>query len=83
MKIISTNLRDINNLQQSIVELITDWARHEKVPIPRKTVIARMTEQGVKDFTTINALKALKKKGYIRSAVVISNSTSFVLLRGV
>lgn len=63
--------------------LIDDWAKVQRVPIPRKLIIAELVKEGVKPFTVVNAIRSLDKKGYIRKAVTISNSTSYVQLRGV
>lgn len=62
---------------------IDEWAKVQRVPIPRKLIIAELVRQGIKPFTVVNAIRALDKKGYIRKAVTISNSTSYVQLRGV
>lgn len=72
---------DVNDLQANIMRFIDDWARTEKVPIPLRVIIKNMKDEGVKDFTTINAIRTLLRKGYIRRAVGTSNKTSFVQLR--
>lgn len=77
------NLRDINKLQLDIMRFVDSWVRTEKTPVPRKEIIENMKAKGVKDFTTINAIKALLKKRYIRRAIIISNKTFYVQLRGI
>lgn len=74
-------IRDINELQQHIMRVIDDWVHEKKVPIPHKKILAKMGEVGVKTYTTINALNALIKKGYIRRGCIVSNTTTYVQLR--
>jgi hypothetical protein len=83
MKTVYTNLSEINDLQTAIMRFVDNWARVEKTPIPLREIINGMTMQGIHDFTTIKAIKVLLNKGYIRRAIVISNKSSFVQLRGV
>lgn len=78
-----TNLSDVNELQTNIMKFVDIWVRSEKTPIPLKEIILNMTSSGVKSPTTIKAIGALLKKGYIRRAVTISNKTTFVQLRRV
>ena len=73
----------LNDLQVEIMRFIDYWARTEKTPIPRKKIVAEMKGNGVKVFTTVNALNSLIKKGYIRRAVSLTNKTSYVMLRGI
>jgi hypothetical protein len=82
MKIIATNIRDINKVQISVMEVVSDWARQEDHPIPRKKLISNMEIRGTNQFTVINAIRSLIKKGYIRRAVNMSNTTAYVQLRG-
>lgn len=78
------NFRDINNLQESIMILVGVWAKTEKTPMPRKEIIQKMTENGVKNCTTITALNSLLRKGYIRrSNSGNGNATSYVQLKAV
>jgi len=74
---------DINKLQHDIMIFIDGWARTKKTPIPRKEIIKDMEVKGVKNFTAINAINSLIKKGYIRRAVTISNKTYYIQLRGI
>jgi len=75
------NVKDVNRLQENIVNFIWAWAKIEKTPIPQKDIIVGMREQGVKTFTTVNALNSLLRKGYIRRASTVSNKTYYVLCR--
>lgn len=77
------NHSEINELQIKIMQAIDIWAHEQKTPIPLKEIIYRMTMQGIKDFTTIKALKVLLNKGYIRRSSEISNKSAFVQLRRV
>lgn len=77
------SIYEINELQKNIMLLIVLWARKQRTPIPQKEVVIRMKEEGVKNFTTVNALYSLVKKGYIRRAHTISNKTFYVMLRSV
>lgn len=74
---------DVNRLQQDIMCFIEWWVHEKKTPIPLKAIIKKMKDKGIKDFTTTFAINSLLKKGYIRRAIVISNTTSFVQLKRV
>ena len=78
-----SELYEISELQRSIMIYIGQWAKAEKQPIPQRAIIERMKIDGIKDFTTINAVHSLLKKGYIRRAVITSNKTFYVQLRTV
>lgn len=77
------DLKEINALQQLIMEYVNDWVHTQKTPIPQRDVITGMKLKGVKDFTTVNALHVLIKKGYLRRAVTTTNRTYYVMLRGI
>ena len=70
-----------NELQENIMLFISQWARENKDPIPRKNIVTAMADNGVKSFTTINAINVLLRKGYIRRSVGRSNTTSYVQIR--
>lgn len=59
------------------------WVRSNDVPITRRRIIEEMVSKGKKDFTVINSLNSLLKKGYIRRTVGTSNKTSYVQLKRV
>jgi hypothetical protein len=65
------------------MQFVDIWVHMEKTPVPLNEIIARMQADGIKSFTTINAINSLLKKGYIRRALTISNKTFFVQLRRV
>ena len=75
------SLSEVNELQTNIMKFVDVWVHTKKTPIPLKEIIAEMMRQGTKNFTTVKAINALLKKGYIRRAVTISNKTYFVQLR--
>ena len=75
------SLSEVNELQTNIMKFVNVWVHTKKTPIPLKEIIAEMMRQGTKNFTTVKAINALLKKGYIRRAVTISNKTYFVQLR--
>ena len=64
------------------MELVSHWARTEETPIPRAKIVEEMKKRGYKGYAIINAINALIEKGYIRKAVIISNKTYYVQLRG-
>lgn len=65
------------------MKCVDDWAMKEDHPIPLRFIISNMKDCGHKSFTVVNAINSLLKKGYIRRAVNLSNTTSFVQLRRV
>lgn len=70
-----------NKLQHDIMCFIDGWVREKKTSVPRKEIISQMESEGIKNFTIINSLKSLQKKGFIRKSSIRSNTTSFVQLR--
>jgi len=70
-----------NKLQHDIMCFVDHWVREEKTPVPRKEIILKMQNEGIKDFTVINSLKSLQKKGFIRKSSIRSNKTSYIQLR--
>ena len=77
------NLDEVNKLQMDIMNIIQDWVKNQKTPVPHKQILIIMKDQGVGNPTTVNALNSLLKKGYIRRSVMISNKTSYVQIRRV
>ena len=77
------NTKDINNLQENIMVLVTIWVRTENTPIPQKEILADMQKKGVKDCTVVNALNALLRKGYIRRSHTFGRETRYIQLRSV
>jgi len=77
------DLYGLTELQHNVVKVVDTWARKNKNPISHKEILLQMRQQNVKDYSTVNAIRALIKKHYIRTAVIISNKTYYVLLRSV
>lgn len=77
------DLYGVTRLQRRIMKFVDKWVHEEKTPIPQKEIVKAMKEAGTKDFTTVNSINSLLKKGYIRRAVTISNKTYYVQLRRV
>lgn len=62
---------------------IGEWASNNETPILRSQIISEMVKNGAKDFTVVNSLNSLLKKGYIRKSTIRSNKTSYVQIRKV
>lgn len=82
-KTIYIKLSELSNLQEEIMQHVDIWVHTEKTPIPLKEIIANMKDKGIKEQTTIKAVRVLLVKGYIRRSNEISNKTRFVQLRRV
>lgn len=72
-----------DQLQIRIMKFVDEWVKTEKRPVPQKEIINRMKSEGVKSFTTVNAINALIRKGYIRKGIAVSNKTLYVQLKGI
>lgn len=72
---------DVNELQTNIMNFICAWVKTNKTPVPQREIIEEMKENGVKDFTTVSALKSLTRKGYIRKSHMHSIRTSYTQVR--
>lgn len=83
MILVNIDVQDITKLQQAIMEFIMHWGRVQKKSIPQQVIVLEMGREGVKDFTTVNALKSLMKKGYIRRGYEVSNRTTYVQIRSI
>ena len=78
------NTKDINQLQHDIMVFINKWVHTEDTPIPQTEIIKYLDSEGVKSYTTINALNALLRKNYIRRGIMPQrNKTYYVMLRWV
>jgi hypothetical protein len=72
------------SLQLNIMRYITAWVKKEKTPVPKKEIVAEMVTQGIKDYTTLNALNALAKKGFIRATSSFGyRGTRYIQLRSI
>ena len=83
MSTVYVSVVEINKLQTDIMKYVDYWIHTQKGPIPQKEIIIKMKEAGVLECTTVNALNALLRKGYLRRAYTISNRTFYVQLRRV
>jgi hypothetical protein len=72
---------EITALQIKIMKFVDIWATEKKVPIPQKEIIKAMELEGIKNYTSANALNSLMKKGYLRHAIITSNQTYYVQLK--
>lgn len=76
------DFKEISELQEKIMHFVAGWVHQKKVPVPLKEVIKHMKElEGIQGYTTQNACNQLVYKGFLRRAVQISNTTSYVQLR--
>lgn len=71
----------LTKLQRTTFNVIDDWSRKNTTPIAHKEILKQMKAKGVQHDSIINSIRALVKKGYIRKAIIISNSTFYVRLR--
>lgn len=77
-------MSDINLLQTNIMVFVHQWANTEKTPIPQRQIVENMSKQGIKTFTTLNAINALLKKGYLRKGYSEKqNVTVYVMTRSI
>lgn len=75
---------DINDLQFAIMVFVKRWADIQKTTVPQKEIIESLREFGVKSYTTLNAIKALIEKGYIRKAYSEQQrKTFYVMIRNI
>lgn len=73
----------LSQAQMNIMQLIQQWAKDERVPIPKTKIMEGMREMKQADSTTQAAILTLVRKHYIRRAIMISNQVSYVQLRRV
>jgi uncharacterized protein (DUF488 family) len=73
---------EVNELQKNILIVVDKWVREKKTPVPRQRIISELENQGVKSYTTINAINSVIKKGFIRKSCVHTDmtKTSYVQL---
>jgi hypothetical protein len=81
LKMVYYNYTEINLLQQTIMHFVIWWVHEKKTPVPLKEIISNMRRSEVKDFTAVNAINSLLRKGYIRRAVTPGKKTYFVQCR--
>jgi hypothetical protein len=81
--VLESIVNEISPLQTRIMEFIDTWVRTIKTPVPQREIILQLKDEGVKDYTTENALRVLKRKGYIRNEITVSNRVRYVQIRGI
>ncbi len=75
-------LDELSVFQKYVMEFVDYWVRAEKTPVPLREIKKHMLTQGVKGYSSVDAVNALLKKGYIRRAVGTSkNRSAYVQLR--
>ncbi len=75
---------DINQLQLDIMKVVDGWVRKKKTPVPHKYIMAEISNtKHIGDTTIKSAIRVLVQKGYMRKAIVTSNKTFYVQLRGI
>lgn len=78
-----SSIDGINNNQREIMLFVDFWVHEKKTPIPQKEIVIFMKAKNVPEPTIIYELQVLLKKGYIRRAVTISNTRTYVQLKRV
>jgi len=82
MKTTYINLTELSKLQKEVMNFVSYWVKTEKTPVPRKEIVKHMESKGTKWPSTVDALNALLKKGYIRRTYAsYQNKTYYVQLR--
>lgn len=78
---------ELNQLQTDIMMYCKGWAKVTNTPIPQAKIIKGMQctkYNNVKSYTTLNAIKALLTKGFIRKAWSGNqNRTYYVMCRNI
>jgi hypothetical protein len=69
------------NIEEAIMAFIDYWVRSNNTAVPKKEIMEKMLKDGIKTYTTLNALNALIKKRYIRKGHQATNRTVYVQLR--
>ena len=73
---------DLVGIQIDIMLYIKWWANCQKTPVPQRNIIKNMELQGIKSYSSINALNALLEKGFVRRAYSEKqNRTYYVMIR--
>jgi hypothetical protein len=81
--IIYTDIKALSKTQIKIMKIVDGWVHCQKTAIPRSEIVGQLKKQNVGEPTTVNALNGLLEKHYLQRAVIISNKTYYVKLRGV
>jgi len=76
-------VNEISQMQRTIMQFIMNWVKKKKTAVPQQEIIKRMEKEGVKDFTTANALRTLCKKGYVKRGYTHTNRAAYVQIRSI
>jgi len=77
-------MSEITQLQTTIMLFVKDWAETKKTIIPQAEIIKALQSTGVKSYSTLNGIKSLIVKGYIRKAYSPNgNRTHYVMIRNI
>lgn len=80
---IDEGTKEVRELQINIMSLVDAWVRKEKTPVPKRVIIQKMQENGIRHFKTDHALNLLIRTGYIRRAFSMSNKAAYVQLKSI
>ena len=77
-------MNEINELQRNIMLFCSLCAKEENIPISQSKIVNGMKRINVKSYTTLNAIRSLLTKGYIRKAWSGNqNRTYYVMCRNI
>ena len=80
-------VNNLNELQTDIMMFCKGWAKVTNTPIPQNRIVKAMqqTKYGnIKSYTTLNAVRSLLAKGFIRKAWSGNqNRTYYVMCRNI
>lgn len=72
-------LNNVNELQTSIIHIVSNYVKSNNRPIPQKVIIEQLTVEYIPECTAKASIRTLVRKGYLRKSV--SHTASYVLLR--
>lgn len=75
--------RNLNTLQSMVMGFVETWIRLHNTPVPQKAIVEAMLREGVHDYTTLNALKSLQRKGYLKRSEMLSKAKKYIQLKRV
>lgn len=67
-----------NSLQVRIMQLVSNWVKEQKEPIPQRHIVVSLEVEDIPPTTIKAAVRVLVKKGYLRRAI---SSASYIQLR--
>lgn len=76
------SVSELTEQQSQVMKYIIWWVKNEKTPIPKKEIVKKMKEEGMKVDVINWSLGVLLSKGYIRRGYTAKmNTTVYVQLR--